>query len=403
MQQTRTSHFVKETYLLVREMRKGMAIALCLLLCVGCRPGKGNGQGPKADVAQILSDSARVELRYAKNFRVRYLADGVRLVDIRVSGRQGQQTYHLALIPRGVKPSGIPKSYDQQVEVPVQRCIPTGTEQLAAFIQLHALDQVGAVSSVRHLKDKEVKRRIAEGKIAKIGYEGNFDTEVAMAVRPDVILASPFKKGGYEALRQVGVPIIPYTAFKEPTALGQAEWVKLVGMLTGKERQANAFFQHVERQYLAYQRLAAKAPERPTIFSGEMKGGQWFVMGGKSYLAQLLRDAGAVYLPQDDHHTGGYPSDFETMYAMAAKADYWRVMNSYPGTFSYKALKAEDARNDKFRAFQKHHVVYCNIATSGYHELAPLRPDWLLADFIKALHPELLPDYEAHFYQILAR
>lgn len=401
MQQTRISYFVKKTYLLVRELRRGMAIALCLLLCVGCRPGKGNGQGPKANVAEILSDSARIELRYAKNFSVHYLPDGVRLVDIHVAGHQAQHTYHLALVPRGVRPSDIPKNYVQRVEVPIQRCIPTGTEQLAAFIQLHALDQVKAISSVRHLQDKEVKKLISKGKIARIGYEGNFDTEVAMTVRPDVILASPFKRGGYEALQQVGAPIIPYTAFKEPAALGQAEWVKLVGMLTGKEQQANAFFKHVEQQYETYKQLATKTQNRPTIFSGEQKSGQWFVLGGKSYLAQLLRDAGATYLPKDDQHTGGYPSDFETMYAMAAKADYWRVMNSFPGKFSYQALKAEDARNDKFLAFQKQHVIYCNIATSGYHEIAPLRPDWLLADFIKALHPELLPKYKPHFYKTL--
>lgn len=202
-------------------------------------------------------------------------------------------------------------------------------------------------------------------------------------------------------MQQVGSPLIPYTAFKEPTPLGQAEWVKLVGMLTGREKQANAFFQQVEQHYHAYQAVAAKATHRPTIFSGEQKGGQWFVMGGKSYLAQLLRDAGAVYLPQHDHHTGGFPSDFESMYAMAAQADYWRVMNSYPGTFSYQALKAEDQRNEQFLAFQHHHVIYCNIASSGYHELAPLRPDWLLADFIKAIHPELLSTYHPHFYKLL--
>ena len=397
----KANHFLIDRYLLVREMKKGIAVVLCLLLFSACRPGTVSNRGQKADVSEILSDSAHVTLRYAKNFTVRYLSDGTRLVDISVAGHKSRSTYRLALIPRGVNVSSIPKEYDHRVEVPVERCIPMGTEQLAAFIQLHALDQVSAITSVRHLQNKDVKHRIAEGKIAKIGYEGNFDTETVMALQPDAILVSPFKKGGYEALQQVGSPLIPYTAFKEPTPLGQAEWVKLVGMLTGREKEANAFFQQVEQHYHAYQALAAKAKHRPTIFSGEQKSGQWFVMGGKSYLAQLLRDAGAVYLPQHDHHTGGYPSDFESMYAMAARADYWRVMNSYPGRFSYEALKAEDRRNEQFLAFQRHHVIYCNIASSGYHEQAPLRPDWLLADFIKAIHPELLPAYQPHFYKLL--
>ncbi len=394
-------HFLIDRYLLKREMKKGMAIVLCLLLFSACRPGTLSHRGQKADVSEILSDSAHVTLRYAKNFTVHYLSDGTRLVDISVTGHKGKSTYRLALIPRGIKPAVIPHGYEHRIEVPIQRCIPMSTEQLAAFIQLHALDQVCAITNVRHLQNKDVKHRIAKGEIAKIGYEGNFDTETVMALQPDAILVSPFKKGGYEALQQVGSPLIPYTAFKEPTPLGQAEWVKLVGMLTGREKQANAFFQQVEQHYHAYQAVAAKATHRPTIFSGEQKGGQWFVMGGKSYLAQLLRDAGAVYLPQHDHHTGGFPSDFESMYAMAAQADYWRVMNSYPGTFSYQALKAEDQRNEQFLAFQRHHVIYCNIASSGYHELAPLRPDWLLADFIKAIHPELLPTYHPHFYKLL--
>ena len=397
----KANHILIDRYILVREMKKGIAVVLCLLLFFACQPSDTSRRGQKADVKAILSDSARVTLHYAKNFSVRYLSDGTRLVDISVAGHKSRSTYRLALIPRGVNASGIPSEYSHRVEVPVEHCIPMGTEMLAAFIQLQALDQVCAITSVRHLQDKDVKRRIADGRIFKIGYEGNFDTETVMALQPDAILVSPFKKGGYEALQQVGSPLIPYTAFKEPTPLGQAEWVKLVGMLTGREKQANAFFQQVEQHYHAYQAVAAKATHRPTIFSGEQKGGQWFVMGGKSYLAQLLRDAGAVYLPQHDHHTGGYPSDFESMYAMAAQADYWRVMNSCPGTFSYQALKAEDRRNEQFVAFQRHHVIYCNIASSGYHELAPLRPDWLLADFIKALHPELLPAYQPHFYKLL--
>ena len=183
-----------DRYLLKREMKKGIAVVLCLLLFSACRPGTVSHRGQKADVSEILSDSAHVTLRYVKNFTVRYLSDGTRLVDISVTGHKSRSTYRLALIPRGVNASGIPKEYNHRVEVPVEHCIPMGTEQLAAFIQLHALDQVSAITSVRHLQDKDVRHRIAEGKIAKIGYEGNFDTETVMALQPDAILVSPFKK-----------------------------------------------------------------------------------------------------------------------------------------------------------------------------------------------------------------
>jgi iron complex transport system substrate-binding protein len=42
-------------------------------------------------------------------------------------------------------------------------------------------------------------------------------------------------------------------------------------------------------------------------------------------------------------------------------------------------------------------------ATGGleYFELGYVRPDLILKDLIKILHPELLPEYELYFYQKL--
>lgn len=55
-----------------------------------------------------------------------------------------------------------------------------------------------------------MNERLKEGKTAKIGIEGNFDNEVIMSMNPDLILVSPFKRGGYETLKDVGIPLIPH-------------------------------------------------------------------------------------------------------------------------------------------------------------------------------------------------
>ena len=139
----------------------------------------------------------------------------------------------------------------------------------------------------------------------------------------------------------------------------------------------------------------------PTVFSGEMHGGNWYAVGGKNALAQLFRDAGADYVIKDDN-TGGVNIEFEQMYAQAADADYWRILNSFPGDFSYEALKASEPRNELFRAFREKHVIYCNMKQTPYYELAPVQPDVLLADLIAIFHPELMPaDYEPTFYRLL--
>ena len=45
---------------------------------------------------------------------------------------------------------------------------------------------------------------------------------------------------------------------------------------------------------------------------------------------------------------------------------YWRILNSYPGEFSYEALKASEPRNELFKAYQEKKVIYCNMKQTAY-------------------------------------
>ena len=40
-----------------------------------------------------------------------------------------------------------------------------------------------------------------------------------------------------DALKEVGIPLMPHLGYKEMTPLGQAEWIKFVGLLLGKEKE----------------------------------------------------------------------------------------------------------------------------------------------------------------------
>ena len=92
------------------------------------------------------------------------------------------------------------------------------------------------------------------------------------------------------------------------------------------------------------------------------------------------------------------------MYALAANADYWRILNSFPGDFSYEALKASEPRNELFKAFKKRKVIYCNMKQTPYYEISPVKPDVLLKDFVAIFHPELVEqDYKPVFYYLLEK
>ena len=104
---------------------------------------------------------------------------------------------------------------------------------------------------------------------------------------------------------------------------------------------------------------------------------------------------------KDDDRSGGVTLDFETIYNQADDADYWRIVNSYPGTYSYEALKEQDPRYADFRAFREKGVIYCNMREKPFYESMPTEPEVLLADLLHIFHPDLLPDHTPVYYDLL--
>lgn len=380
---------------------------VCLLIPVlfGCKAKKNSdaADASNADSALVADSNVCIVPKYAKGFQVTYTDKGYCLLDIKDPQKEeGGDSYHFALKPRGVNIDETPAGYTV-IETPVKSTICMTSLQLSNFIKLDELDAVVGITSTRHLFNADMQKRLDEGKTHKIGIEGNFDNEIIMGINPDVILISPFKRGGYDALTEVGIPLIPHLGYKEMTPLGQAEWIKFIGLLIGKEEKANRIFAEIESRYLELVKLMSEVKKRPVVFSGELRGGNWYAVGGKSFLAQLFKDAGADYFLKDDVRSGGVSLDFETVYSQAAYADYWRIVNSYKGEFTYDVLQAEDVRYADFQAFKKKQVVYCNMSQKPFYESMPVEPEVVLADLIAVFHPQLLPNHTPRYYELLKK
>ena len=375
-------------------MRKLTLIAVAAVLLCACSGKKTSSKGTDGLVPE--DSVTEIAVKYATGFSVRDSAD-IRLVDV---GKND----HFALVhsDRASVPDGYTK-----VRVPIKNTICMTSLQLSNFTILDAHDVVKGLTGTKNLFNKDILARVKDGRIVKIGMEGNFDTEMVLAANPDVIFISPFKRGGYEPIKETGITLVPHLGYKELDPLGQAEWIKFVGMFIGKEREANEAFAGIEKRYndlkARVDSLTQSSPSThlPTVFSGEMHSGSWHAVGGKNYLAQIFRDAGARYVI-DDEETAGENLEFEKMYALAAEADYWRILNSFPDKFSYEALKASEPRNELFKAFKEHKVIYCNMKQQAYYEISPVQPDVLLKDFVAIFHPELIePNYQPTYYSLL--
>ena len=369
------------------------------VVLAGCGSKTSKGSDGQTDSLADGRAQETVEVKYATGFSVRDSAD-VRLVSVGKKER-------FALVASDE--TAVPEGYTR-VKVPVSRALVMTMLQLSNFTALDAHDVVKGITGTKNLFNADILHRVKDGRIVKIGMEGNFDTEMVLAANPDVIFISPSKRGGYDAIRETGITLVPHLGYQELDPLGQAEWIKFVAMFIGKEKEANEVFAGIESRYNSLkEKVSSSFPPTqggdrggsPTVFSGEMHYGNWHAVGGKNYLAQIFRDAGAEYVVNDEE-TGGEDLEFEKMYSLAANADYWRILNSFPGEFSYEALKASEPRNELFKAFKEQKVIYCNMKQTPYYEITPVKPDLLLKDFVAIFHPELVEeDYQPNFYRLL--
>ena len=380
-------------------MQKLTYIPMLLLLALLFSCGNSqNKTGLNLVMGGTADSSAMIAPQYAKGFNVKY-ADNITLLEINDPENKEAEQFHFALVDKSFK-GEIPNGYTR-LNIPIKSAICMTSLQLSNFLKLDIPEMVVGITSTRHLHNQKMNQQLKEGKTHKIGIEGNFDNEVIIAINPDVIFISPFKRGGYDAIRNVEIPMIPHLGYKELTPLGQAEWIKVIGLLTGNASLANSTFEAIESRYNNLKSIVDTVKRRPTVFSGEMRGGNWYAVGGRSFLAQLFRDAGGDYFLKENEESGGVTLDYETVYTNAAHADYWRIVNSFEGEYSYNVLKEQDNRYTDFDAWKKHGVIYCNMKEVPFYERMPVEPEVVLADFIHVFHPDVLPNHKPQYYHLL--
>jgi len=292
-----------------------------------------------------------------------------------------------------------------QLRVPVKSVVSFSATQWAVFLRLGEIDRVKGILEGRFVTDTTMRMLLAQQKVYDIGTEAASDIERMIQLKPDALLYSPYFDGNQGGLKVIGAVLFPFADYMENTPLGRAEWIRVIGMLAGCEDKADAWFDDIERRYNALSTLCAEVETRPTVFSDLAFNGQWYVAGGRSYMACLFDDAGAEYIWKDNPSTASVPMDAETILAKAQHADFWRVINSNPFPMTYEALAKENPVYPLFDAYKNKRIIVCDILSTGYFEQSQCEPDLLLADFIHFFHPELLTGewegYQPKYYHLV--
>ncbi len=280
------------------------------------------------------------------------------------------------------------------------RIVCMSSTQAAMLDALGEAQRIVGISGLRYLTNREVVEHAAE-----IGYDQHVDYERLITLRPDIVLLYGIE-GSHPAeskLRELGIHYMYTDEHKEHSPLGKARWIVEIGKLVGKQTKAEEIYAGIEMRYNALKSLTADVAMRPKVMVNVPYSGTWFLPEADNYFLQLLRDAGADLIWTPRPGTNVSTIDQEEAYRLAAAADMWVNTDNID---SFEELHRTLPKFAGLPVVQNRRVFNnTRRANAGggndFWESGTVQPDLILADLIRILHPELLPEGEFVYYRQL--
>ncbi len=357
----------------------------------------------KQETKPVITESAKNTVKYAQGLCIVNYTDYT-LVTVTKPWPEAHENYRYVLHKKGAK---IPDSLANltRITVPVQRIVVTSTTHIPSLEMLGETATLIGFPNLDYISSETVRKQINQHKVKELGKNQSLNTELLIELQPDVIIGYGIDNNNptLDNLKKSGLNVVLNGDWNEKTALGKAEWIKLFGALFDKQEEAETLFSKLVNDYHKTLKIAQRATTKPTVLAGDIYEGKWYLPKGNSWGSLLLKDAQSEYLWADTHGTGSLALSFEAVFEKAKDADIWITSGQYK---SLAEMTDANPHYNQFKAFQQKNV-YSFSGKRGekggklYYELAPNRPDIVIKDLVKILHPELLPGYQPYFFEKL--
>ena len=273
-----------------------------------------------SSVQPVEAEPHPMDLHYAQQFAVETCADGSALLTI-----AGRDRYRILPLGEDASPyasEGIPL-----IRTPVKNAYLASSSVADLFLQLDALDAVRLTStSEANWQLPAMAEAMAEeavlyaGKYNAPDYELLLTEECDLVVENTMILHSPAVR---EKLEMLGFPVILEYSSYEPHPLGRVEWIKLYGLLTGREEEANRFFEAQEASLAPLENLPKTGKKAAFFYIGS--NGSVSVRKPNDYVSKMIEIAGGTYpftdVPEDDTALSTMNMQMESFFAQAKDCD----------------------------------------------------------------------------------
>ena len=294
------------------------------------------GCGSRAQPAntESLVFSHHYKLDYAQQFTADCYEGGYTMVAIPGSGEK------FLVSPQDAAEVDHPPADVTVLRQPVENIYLVSTSVMDLFLHLDALDSI-ALSGTRaegwYLP--EAQQAMEEGRVAYAGkysapdYEQILAAGCGLAIENTMILHTPDVK---EQLEHFGIPVLVERSSYESDPLARMEWIKLYGILLGKEELAERAF---SAQEAAIQPILMQEPTgKSCAFFSLTTNNLATVRKGNDYVAKMIEMAGGSYvfsgLTDNGNSLATMNLPLEDFYAGAKDADVLIYNSAIEGTIS---------------------------------------------------------------------
>lgn len=278
-------------------------------------------QAKEASSVSGLEYERSMELSYAEEFSVDYYKGGYALITIADSDK-------FLVVPKGKE---APENMEENIAVlkqPLNNIYLVATSAMDFFVSLDGLESIrlsGTNENGWYIE--EAKKALKDGSILFAGkynapdYELILGENCSLAVESTMIYHTPEVK---EKLEQFKIPVLVERSSYESHPIGRTEWIKLYGVLLGKEEEAERLFKEQEERMETV--LSEKNTGKTVAFFYITTNGLANVRKSNDYVSKMIELAGGRYifenLGEDDNALSTVNMQMEEFYAKAKDADY---------------------------------------------------------------------------------
>ncbi|WP_268035977.1 ABC transporter substrate-binding protein [Algoriphagus sp. PAP.12] len=345
-----------------------------------------------------------IPLSYAQGFDIQE-GEGFWILTVNQPWKGAKQSFKYLVLEEGK--SGPEGEFNGVIQLPVEEVILTSTTQIPHLDLLGETQKMIAFPNLDLISSEKVWERIDQNLVKDLGSAPSANVEMILEMEPDWMMVSTLGEDmrNMDLLNQSGIPTPINGEYVEQHPLGRAEWIKFTGVLLGKYEEADSVFGVVEKAYLEAEELVKSIPdaEKPTVLTGVLYQDIWYAPGSESWGAKILENAGGNYIFKEQKGTGSLELNYEYVLDQSMNSKFWI------GSADFNSLQEMGEAEPRYKVFKafKEGNVFTYTAKKGpkggfeYFELGYMRPDWVLKDLIKIIHPNLLPDYQLYFYNQL--